>query len=587
MLLIRRSVACRSMMVRATPLALVMLASAGASAQYDPPAGYYGTATGTGALLRSQLRAISGKDYWNAASTTHLVRSYDSARQSLAILHRDPNDATRLINIYSGVSTPSAWDAGVTWNREHTWPDSRGLAGAGPDYTDLHQLRPCNPSVNSSRGNDPFGAGSPTTYWDPQPSTNPFFTGAGNGAFVPGTNDRGEMARAMFYMDVRYDGTDAQTVDLALVNGFPSGNQMGDLAQLVQWHFEDPVNDTERLRNHLIFSNADNPLYYQGNRNPFVDRPEFVWALWGTGPNTSTLFVGAAPAGDGSSSAAANFRVIVGAPAGSQMVTVNKTGTTPTTWNATMTGAFSVTGIGSGRTFVGGTQSAAFTIAPASTATVGIFNGLVTIDNTDLTSAGAGDGSADANDTITLESAVLSPSNPSLDSGTDLDVGFVATNVEPDSGVQAIAVSVHNFGFSSTRALMDIDLISGGSSPFGIVGGTGTGIGATPGTVTLSFNTAGAAAGLYSATFMIETSDENIPGETADVVSLTWEVTVAPPPPNCEGDANGDSVVDFGDITAVLASFGTAGPFGDANHDGAVNFADVTSVLARFGATCP
>lgn len=562
--------------------------SGSASAQYEPPAGFYASATGTGATLRGQLRAITGRNYWVPGSASHLMRSYDSARQSLAILHRDPNDPARLINIYSGVSTPAAWDAGVTWNREHTWPDSRGLAGGGPDYTDLHQLRPCNPSVNSSRNNDPYGLGG-GSWWDPQPSTNSYFTGVGNGAFVPGTNDRGEMARAMMYMDVRYDGTDASTTDLVLVNGFPSGNQMGDLALLLAWHFEDPVNADERLRNFLVFDNVANPSYYQGNRNPFVDRPEFVWAIFGTGPNDSTLHVGGAPAGDGSSSAIANFRVIQGASASPQMVTLSKSGTTPTTFNVSFTGSFSVLGASAGRAFAYGPQSTSFTIAPLSTATVGNFAGAVMIDNTDLTSAGAGDGSADSNDLITLQSAVLSPSNPSLDSTMDVDLGTVSSTLSPDSGVQAIAVAVHNFGFSSTRALMDIDALSGGSSPFSIVGGTTTGIGASPSNVTFSFDTAGASSGLHTATFMIDTSDENIPGETLDMIAVVWEVTVQAPPPSCDGDANGDLIVDFGDITAVLANWGdTPGPGGpgDADGNGAVDFGDITSVLARWGNDC-
>ncbi len=58
------------------------------------------------------------------------------------------------------------------------------------------------------------------------------------------------------------------------------------------------------------------------------------------------------------------------------------------------------------------------------------------------------------------------------------------------------------------------------------------------------------------------------------------------PPPPCPGDADGSGVVDFGDITAVLTGWGTAGPAGDANFDGMVNFKDITSVLANWGTVC-
>jgi hypothetical protein len=184
---------------------------------------------------------------------------------------------------------------------------------------------------------------------------------------------------------------------------------------------------------------------------------------------------------------------------------------------------------------------------------------------------------------------VLSPSNPSLDGVMDVDIGTVSSMLAPDSGVQAIAVAVHNFGFSSTRALLDIDALSGGASPFSIVGGMTTGIGASPSNVTFSFDTAGASPGLHTATFMIDTSDENIPGETQGVIAVIWEVTVQAPPPSCDGDANGDLIVDFGDITTVLANWGEIpgpGGFGDADGSGTVDFGDITTVLARWGNGC-
>lgn len=61
----------------------------------------------------------------------------------------------------------------------------------------------------------------------------------------------------------------------------------------------------------------------------------------------------------------------------------------------------------------------------------------------------------------------------------------------------------------------------------------------------------------------------------------------APPPPPCPGDANNDGVVNFADVTDVLANFGGVGPAGDADHDGDVEFADVTAVLANFNVPCP
>jgi len=560
--------------------ALLLLTGSCAFAQYEPPADYYDTATGTGSTLMANLNVITGRNYWVPGSTTHLVRSYDSARQSLHILHRDPNNAANIILIYNGVSVSGAWDAGITWNREHTWPDSRGLGGSGMDYTDLHQLRPCNPNANSSRGNRPFGAGS-ASYWDPQPSTNPYF---GPTTYVPGTNDRGEMARTMFYMDVRYDGADSGTTNLTLVNGFPSGSQMGDLAQLLAWHYEDPVNDTERLRNHLIFSNSANPSYYQGNRNPFVDRPEFVWAIWGIAPNDSTLSV-ATPEPDGSSTTDVSIRVIVGTN-DAQSFTLTKSGTYPTTFNATLTGPFSVSGVGQGLAFPYGAQSREFWVMPDSVATTGLFSGTIVIDNTDLTTAAAGKGSADGDDIVILTTAVLNPSVPSTNDAVLTASITIETDLDADSGVQTIQVPISNFGFDAEQSFMDIDAISGGGAFFSIIDGATTGIGAAPAFITLGFDTDAAGNGLHTADFTVHTSDEDIAGETTDSVTVRWEITLAPPPPLCEGDANGDLLVNFADISTILTFWGSGPGAADANGDGSVNFGDISYVLTFWGADC-
>ena len=92
----------------------------------------------------------------------------------------------------------------------------------------------------------------------------------------PGPSRRGDVARALFYMDLRYDGSEGGTPDLELVDRTTAIGErhLGHLCQLVVWHGEDLVDDAERRRNDVIFA-------WQGNRNPFVDHPEWVRSIWG------------------------------------------------------------------------------------------------------------------------------------------------------------------------------------------------------------------------------------------------------------------------------------------------------------------
>src|SRR4051794_37963774 len=91
--------------------------------QYDPTAAYYSTATGTGATLKNQLHTI--------VSTGVNQHSYDDNRIAGGLTDADPNNPNNLILVYNGASVPKVWDNGVTWNREHCWPDSHGLQSGG------------------------------------------------------------------------------------------------------------------------------------------------------------------------------------------------------------------------------------------------------------------------------------------------------------------------------------------------------------------------------------------------------------------------------------------------------------------------
>ena len=192
---------------------------------------------------------------------------------------RDPNNSDNVILIYTGWSVNAAqeYNSGSGWSREHVWAKSHGSFGTTPPAgTDAHHLRPCDISVNSSRGNKDFDNGgtqnteatecySDADSWEPRPSV------------------KGDVARMMFYMATRYEGDVAGEPDLELVDYTgTSGPLFGKLSTLIKWNEEDPVDNFERNRNEIVFS-------YQHNRNPFIDHPEYVNAIYQIANNAPSI----------------------------------------------------------------------------------------------------------------------------------------------------------------------------------------------------------------------------------------------------------------------------------------------------------
>ena len=213
----------------------------------------------------------------------------------LANAHQDPNSAGELIDIYRNESYTIISGGTGPYNREHTWPNSYGFpSNSSIPYTDCHHLYPSNTNYNSSRGNKPFGfcvSGCAELV-----TVDNNGVGGGSGTY-PGNSNwhaslfevwmhrRGDIARAQFYMDLRYEGgthaitgaTEPQLVltdEIGLIQTTSSGTAyMGLLADLLEWHRQDPVDEEELARNEAIY-------LYQGNRNPFVDHPEWVGVLY-------------------------------------------------------------------------------------------------------------------------------------------------------------------------------------------------------------------------------------------------------------------------------------------------------------------
>ncbi|MBX3387975.1 MAG: endonuclease [Phycisphaeraceae bacterium] len=578
---------CSVRIERAVGLAVMVLVAGAASADpYDPPANYYSGVSGTGATLKSTLRT--------AMSTGFISRDYGDARFGLPVVDQDPNDASRVILVYTGVSVPSVWDSGITWNREHTWPESYGnTSTSAPQYSDLHMLRPCNMSVNSSRGNKPYGLDA--GLWDPTLGASPI-------------QYRGECSRAIFYAATRYgDPTGSTTTGNFQVtdSGWGTGiSKMGKLSYLLQWHFQYPADERERRRNQTVYSQALNPAHYQNNRNGFVDHPEYVWAIWGTQANDSTLYVGGSPNADGSSVVNVQYGpVITGAPAfGTQNVTLSKSGATPTTFDISVSGSATCAQAGPRQAFAYSAATRSLTVG-VSTSGIGVYSGAITIDNTDLTSFGPGQGVQDGNDTVNVSAVILDHAAPSFVSGSSvlsqtIDFGTVNRN----SGVHTAPVSIVNR--SSTAGLtaaLDVDSVGAVGTPSESVAVIGTTLGSTnnigegsslAGEVSLD---SAQPVGSYQVVYTIATSDENLPGAIAGPsLTLTVIGTIVAA---CPGDINSDGFVDDTDFVQFAAAYDLfdcaepsmpAGCPADLTGDGYVEDSDFVQFAAAYDSfICP
>ncbi len=253
------------------PQSISTTASSG-SGYYDDIYGYGDTLKG---LLHDLLRTTHSNQY-----------SYNAITNILKHTDEDPNNPNNLIEIYTGWSVnKESFGSGTTdWNREHTWSKSHGGFGdVAPAGTDLHHLRPCDSTVNSTKSNKYFNNGGNIVIDSSPPAGYSGNTGCKQTSYTwePRDEDKGDVARMLMYMAVRYEGTDT-SYDLELVdhiyNEHASGLPLyGKLATLLQWHAEDPPDAWEIRRNNRIAES-------QGNRNPFIDIPGYAARIWAPCP---------------------------------------------------------------------------------------------------------------------------------------------------------------------------------------------------------------------------------------------------------------------------------------------------------------
>ncbi|MEM8710923.1 MAG: endonuclease [Planctomycetota bacterium] len=264
----------------------------------------------TPASLRATLHEVID-DHTRLPYTSGSTDTIDVLR----LAQQNPTNPNQILDVYRNRAFSKT---GGGFNREHTWPKSYGFPDDGPTnsaYTDCHLLWFCDDGYNSDRSNKPFGTCSSTcAEYATDPSggvgggtgTYPGNSNWTSGSFTSGTWEvnvirRGDVARSLLYADVRYEGGTHGTTgfaepDLILTNNLgligssntgsnESFGYMGRLAILLDWHDQDPVDDFERNRNDVVAA-------FQGNRNPFVDHPEWVNCLFRNdcGPDLGGLY---------------------------------------------------------------------------------------------------------------------------------------------------------------------------------------------------------------------------------------------------------------------------------------------------------
>ncbi|HIG11882.1 MAG: endonuclease [bacterium] len=272
-----------------------------AAAAQAPPGYYTSVDASNPSALRSSLHAVID-DHQRYPYTSSATDTWNI----LELAQQDPSNSSRILDVYKNESYAKQGGGNADYNREHTWPKSYGFPNDNSSnypYTDCHVLFLCDSSYNSSRSNKPFRDASSGDSEKTTVANNGAGGGGGGfpgdsnwtfGSFTSGgwqvwTERKGDVARALLYLDIRYEGgnhgsTGVSEPDLiltdneSLIDSSNTGSNesvayMGLLSVLLQWHADDPVDNYERNGNDVIYS-------FQGNRNPFIDHPEWVDCLY-------------------------------------------------------------------------------------------------------------------------------------------------------------------------------------------------------------------------------------------------------------------------------------------------------------------
>ncbi|TRX16669.1 endonuclease [Flavobacterium franklandianum] len=254
------------------------------------PAGYYSTATGTGYTLKTNLyNIIKGHidngygGLYTTYQTSDIDNFYENDGTVLDMYSENPTSVDPYN--YSIASTQRCGNysaEGDCYNREHIIPQSVFGSNA-PMVSDAHSITPTDGKVNGMRSNYPHGTVGSVSWTSKNGSKlgSSAIAGYSGNIFEPLDEFKGDIARMYFYFATRYENTVAGY-------SFPMFNGTTDqvfttsfLNMLLTWHAQDPVNAREITRNNAIYAR-------QNNRNPYIDHPEYVQAVWNPVADTQT-----------------------------------------------------------------------------------------------------------------------------------------------------------------------------------------------------------------------------------------------------------------------------------------------------------
>lgn len=222
-------------------------------------------------------------------STHQTYLTYGNLRYTPAVTYPDPNTSGNILSFWERTSMSSTWDSGVTWNREHVWCQSlsgglwSGITntdqGAGAD---VFHIMPANAATNSSRSNSLYAE---MTEWSNENDAGFYGT-----TFMPTDNVKGDVARILMYVYTHYStgfggSTNSYTGSLPITNIVSASSEAEAWEMLLKWNYEDPVDSTEETL-------QEEGCQYQGNRNPFIDNPDYAPRIWGSDSNYYTTSTG-------------------------------------------------------------------------------------------------------------------------------------------------------------------------------------------------------------------------------------------------------------------------------------------------------